>query len=89
MMTARALALLLTLTACGASAGPTPAGDAGADNEGDAGDRPCPSRHTLVGGRCVSNLDTACGDPPVACPTGQSCAVVGGGGAPEVRCVAN
>lgn len=86
MMTARAralaLALLLTLTACGASAGPAPAGDAGSDGA-------CAADELMLSGRCVPASNAACGDPPVACPSGQSCALVGAGGAPMLRCMAN
>ena len=84
-----ALALALTLTACGASAGPAPAGDAGSDDAPADTANGCPARHARIGDRCVSLLSTACGDPPVPCPSGQSCALVGGGGTPTVQCVAD
>ncbi len=89
MMNARALALLLTLTACGASAGPTPAGDAGSDTGADAADgRACGDRETFTGGQCVPNTDSMCGPTRRACTAPQRCVVSsGGGGDPTVECM--
>lgn len=82
----RYLPLALALAACGAAAPtPGPTDDAGADVSTEAA--ACPVRHFLVAGRCVPGLNERCGDPPRACPAGQSCALVGGGtDAAVVRC---
>lgn len=67
-----AAALALTLAACGASAGPAPAGDAGpADTQGDA--FPCGAREAFVGGQCVPASDSACGADRRACVAPQRC----------------
>lgn len=86
MMTARALALVLTLTACGASAGPTPAGDAGSDAAADA--FPCGAREAMVGGQCVPASDGRCGTEGRVCAAPQRCVVDGAeDGGIVVHCV--
>jgi len=88
---ALALALTFALAACGASAGPAPAGDAAPSDADAATDAfPCGAREALVGGQCVPVSDSACGPSRRVCTAPQRCAVVSGAvGQVSVDCVAD